>query len=69
LRRLRGGAALHYDSLFENNTRSGMVATFLALLELIHGKRVSVKGSGNKVKIQLISDGGKRGYQKGDRSN
>ena len=66
LRSLYGGAVLRYRSLFKGETRSGMVATFLALLELIHAKRVTVSGTGDKMKIKLM-DGEKSGRQRSDR--
>ena len=69
LRRLRSGIALRYDSFFKNSTRSGMVATFLALLELIHGRRILVEGTGKNIKIKLISGGGKSGHQRSNGSN
>jgi segregation and condensation protein A len=69
LRRLRCGLALRYESLFQSDTRSGMVATFLALLELVHGRRVSVEGTGKNIKIRLIGGGGRVGNQRDHRGD
>ncbi len=45
-----------YHSLFtESKNRSEMVATFLALLELIKGKRISVDGEGDRVQVSMIA--------------
>jgi len=50
---LRGAERL--KNLFRGNrTRSEMVATFLALLELIKVKRITVDGEGDAVKVSMI---------------
>lgn len=60
LRRLWDGAEVRYLSLFGNvQNKSGIVATFLALLELIHGKRVSLSGEGTELTVKLENGGGK----------
>ena len=47
LRRLWNGAEVKYLSLFRGaGGKSGIVATFLALLELIHGRRITLAGTG-----------------------
>ena len=47
LRRLRGRDAVAYDEFFSDaGSRSELVATFLALLELVKAKRVAVNGEG-----------------------
>lgn len=57
LRDLRHKKRLKYDSVFKNATsRSELVATFLAILELIKGKRVKVNGEGTKTEIELITE-------------
>ncbi|MBQ6830877.1 MAG: segregation/condensation protein A [Clostridia bacterium] len=55
LRRLRRGQAVTYTSLYENaQTKSELVATFLAVLELIKGKRIAVEGEGERQKVTLL---------------
>lgn len=47
-----------YDELFVNSKeRSDLVATFLAVLELVKGKRVCVEEEGTKTKVKLINGG------------
>lgn len=54
LRRLWKGAAIKYSSLFENSKgKSEMVATFLAVLELVKGKRIRVDGDGDNATVAL----------------
>ncbi len=44
-----------YRSLFtQSRNRSEMVATFLALLELIKGKRITVDGEGDAVQVTMV---------------
>lgn len=55
MRRLARKDALAYDDLFADaQSKSELVATFMALLELIKGKRVRVDGTGNAVTIRLL---------------
>ena len=55
LRRLRRGQAVTYHSLYENaQTKSELVATFLAVLELIKGKRIAVEGEGKHQTVTLL---------------
>lgn len=59
LRRLRRGQAISYHSLYENaQTKSELVATFLAVLELIKGKRITVDGEGDRQKVTLLKHRG-----------
>lgn len=59
LRRLYKNRRASYDSLFENaGSKSELVATFLALLELIKAKRVRVDGGGSSQTVSMI-DGGR----------
>jgi segregation and condensation protein A len=59
LRRLRCGQAISYHSLYENaQTKSELVATFLAVLELIKGKRITVDGEGDRQKVTLLKHRG-----------
>ena len=45
---------MRYGSLFENaESRSEMIATFLALLELIKSKRIRVDGDGDEQTVQM----------------
>ena len=54
------GRKIRYDSVFlEARDKSELVATFLAVLELIKGKRVRAEGEGDNISLELIS-GGKR---------
>lgn len=60
MRKLWGGKTLPYSSMFEDaSDKSELVATFLAILELIKGKRVRVEGDGEDQELKLISGGGK----------
>lgn len=54
LRRLYARQNVRYGSLFENaESRSEMIATFLALLELIKSKRIRVDGDGDEQTVQM----------------
>ncbi|MBQ3068723.1 MAG: segregation/condensation protein A [Clostridia bacterium] len=56
LRRLYRSKTVDYQSLFtESRNRSEMVATFLALLELIKGKRIAVDGEGDGVQVTMLA--------------
>ncbi|MBQ9415040.1 MAG: segregation/condensation protein A [Clostridia bacterium] len=56
LQRLHHTKKVSYRSLFiESRTRSEMVATFLALLELIKEKRIAVQGEGDHTEITMLS--------------
>ena len=60
MRKLWGGKILPYSAMFEDaSDKSELVATFLAILELIKGKRVRVDGDGEDQELKLISGGGK----------
>ncbi len=55
LRELYRTDTVSYRSLFvHSSSRSEMVATFLALLELIKGKRITVDGEGDAVQVSMI---------------
>jgi len=55
LRQLYRAEMISYQSLFmESSSRSEMVATFLALLELIKGKRITVDGTGASEMVSII---------------
>lgn len=59
LRRLRIGKTVSYHSLYENaRNKSELVATFLAVLELIKGKRIAVDGEGDRQRVTLIKGKG-----------
>ena len=61
MRKLWGGKSRSYSSMFsEASDKSELVATFLAILELIKGKRVRIDGDGENAELKLISGGGKR---------
>ena len=62
LRKIWDGAEIKYRNLFKGEkTKSGMIATFLALLELIHGKRITVHENENDITLKLKTGGGRRG--------
>ena len=64
LRRLWGGVKIRYQSLFRaEKSRSGMIATFLALLELIHGKRVAVEQERGETVLRIINGGERHARQ------
>lgn len=55
IRQLRDGRSRSYRSMFDTVTdKSELVATFLAILELIKGKRVRVEGDGEDCVLRLI---------------
>ena len=55
MRILWGGKPVRYSTLFDDSeSKSQMVATFLAVLELIKGKRVRVEGDGEAAQIQML---------------
>ena len=61
LRRLRFGKRVSYNSLYDGaKTKSDLVATFLAVLELIKGKRIKVEGEGQGQQVTLLK-GSRRG--------
>ena len=67
LRRLWKVKSIAYESLFvEKREKSDLVATFLAVLELVKGKRVRIEGEGEAATVNLM-DGGER-YWKSKRS-
>lgn len=60
MKKLWGGKSVNYSTIFDDSTdKSELVATFLAILELIKGKRVRVEGDGEKQSLKMISGGGK----------
>ena len=55
MRRLWHGRTVTYGELFEaSRERSELVATFLAVLELVKGKRVRIEGDGNDATVRMI---------------
>ena len=55
LRRLYKREPVAYDALFrEARTKSELVATFLALLELVKAKRIRVDGEGKEQTVQML---------------
>ncbi len=55
MRLLWNGKPFKYSELFEKSeSKSQMVATFLAVLELIKGKRVRVEGDGEYTRIRMM---------------
>ena len=54
LRKLYSRGKVSYHSLFKKaETKSDLVATFLALLELIKSKRISVEGEGEAQQVHM----------------
>lgn len=54
LRSLRNQKTLRYDTLFENaESKSDLVATFLALLELMKARRIRVDGEGEMLRVTM----------------
>lgn len=55
LRKLYKGNTVEYRELFEaSNQKSELVATFLAVLELVKGKRVRIEGDGDSATVRMI---------------
>lgn len=55
LRRVVKGRKVTYDSLFTSaSSKSELVATFLAVLELIKGKRIAVDGDRDHMEVRLL---------------
>ncbi len=58
IRKLRDGKSRPYSEMFDDaQDKSELVATFLAILELIKGKRLRVEGDGEDCKLKLIIGG------------
>ena len=56
LRRALKGGDLHFKSLIEaSESKSDMIATFLAILELVKAKRVTAEGEGDDLEFNLIN--------------
>ena len=56
LRRLYQRRQVSYDSLFETaESKSELVATFMALLELIKSQRIRVDGEGAAQRVEMIA--------------
>ena len=55
MRRLYKGAVVRFKALFPNGSeKSELVATFLAVLELVKGKRVRIEGDGENADVKMI---------------
>lgn len=58
MRKLWKGAAVKYRALFKSGSeKSELVATFLAVLELVKGKRVRIEGDGDNAEVTMIKEG------------
>ena len=58
LRRVWDGKKVRFGSLFEPaQSKSELVATFLAVLELVKAKRLHIEESGREVAVKLIGEG------------
>ena len=61
IERFKGGNRQKFSSFFEGSeSRSEMVATFLALLAMVKAKRISVDGQGGDSDVTLLKDRGER---------
>lgn len=61
MRRLRHGKKLEYHEIFEVcEGKSDLVATFLATLELVKGKRIRIEGKGENAVVRMIEEKGER---------
>lgn len=61
MRRLWNGNTVKYGELFEaSNGKSELVATFLAVLELVKGKRVRIEGDGNDAEVTMVDNADNR---------
>ena len=57
MRRLRHGKKLEYHEIFEDREgKSELVATFLATLELVKGKRIVIEGNGENAVVRMIEN-------------
>ena len=57
MRKLWHGKRVRYNELFTAvNQRSELVATFLAVLELVKGKRVRIDGSGENAEVYMLDE-------------
>ncbi len=65
LRKLWKVNSLEYNKIFESSKeKSELVATFLAVLELVKGKRVMLDDSGQELSLKLINSGEKHEYKR-----
>ena len=61
MRKLWNGRSVRYDNMFDDaGDKSELVATFLAILELIKGKRVRIEEEGGQQILKMTVGGGKR---------
>lgn len=59
MRRLRRSKRLEYHEIFEVcEGKSDLVATFLATLELVKGKRIRIEGSGEAAVVRMLDKNG-----------
>lgn len=59
LRLLRRNGTCRYDYLFTSSKdKSELVATFLAVLELVKGKRIRVEGDGDEAEVRIVEKKG-----------
>lgn len=62
LRLLHRNKTMAYDTVFMmSESKSELVATFLAILELVKGKRIRVEGEGELQQIRMIEGGARHG--------
>ena len=57
MRKLWSGRKVRYENVFDDaGDRSELVATFLAILELVKGKRVRISEDNGEVSLHLLKD-------------
>lgn len=57
MRRLWGGSSQKLSALFaESQSRSELVATFLAVLELCKANRIKINGNGENISVKLVKE-------------
>ncbi len=60
MKKLWGGKSVRYKNIFDGaSDKSELVATFLAVLELVKNKRIYIYGEGKEQSLKLIGGGGK----------
>lgn len=64
MRKLWKGTVVKYRALFKNGSeKSELVATFLAVLELVKGKRIRVEGDGENAEVIMLKKEGEQAEQ------
>lgn len=67
MRRLWSGEPMHYDRIFDDaQDKSELVATFLAVLELIKGNRVRVEDDDGELTLRMLKAGPEKEDEESD---